>query len=105
MSAITRAIGAEVAALPSSASLGWVRISSKPLKQTLATWASKWVYLFTKHLQDKVCWGPWGRLHAPVQHVRSRDGCWIERTAVHCKLSLPAQMLVCPGHRISCTSG
>ncbi|KAI8473051.1 MAG: flagellar outer dynein arm heavy chain beta [Monoraphidium minutum] len=49
-----KAIGAEIAALPGSASLGWVRVSSKPLKQALATWASKWVYLFTKYLQDKV---------------------------------------------------
>lgn len=49
-----RAIGAEIAALPSSASLGWLRVSSKPLKQALATWASKWIYLFTKYLQDKV---------------------------------------------------
>lgn len=52
-----RAIGAEVAALPGSAVLGWVRVSAKPLKQALATWASKWVYLFTKYLQDKVGWG------------------------------------------------
>lgn len=49
-----RAIGAEVAALPGTANLGWMRVSSKPLKQALATWASKWVYLFTKYLQDKV---------------------------------------------------
>jgi hypothetical protein len=50
----TRAIGAEVSSLPGTASIGWVRVSAKPLKQALATWASKWVYLFTKYLQDKV---------------------------------------------------
>ncbi|GBF97683.1 flagellar outer dynein arm heavy chain beta [Raphidocelis subcapitata] len=49
-----KAVAAEVAALPGSATLGWLRVSAKPLKQTLATWASKWVFLFTKYLQDKV---------------------------------------------------
>jgi len=43
-----------VAALPGSANIGWVRVSAKPLKQALATWASKWVYVFTKYLQGKV---------------------------------------------------
>ena len=48
-----RAIATEVATLPSSATIGWLRVSSKPLKQTLATWASKWAYVFIKYLQDK----------------------------------------------------
>ena len=34
--------------------IGWLRVSAKPLKQALATVASKWVYLFTRHLQDRV---------------------------------------------------
>ena len=49
-----RAIGGEIASLPGTANIGWLRVSAKPLKQALATWASKWVYLFTKYLQDKV---------------------------------------------------
>lgn len=47
-------------ALPSSAPLGWIRVDAKPVKQALATWASKWVYLFTQYLQSKV-WGAVGR--------------------------------------------
>ena len=62
----TRAIATEVASLPASATLGWLRVSAKPLKQTLATWASKWVFLFTKYLQDKVGLGfPW--VWGPIQ--------------------------------------
>ena len=40
-----------MAALPGAATVGWVRINAKPLKQALSTWASKWVYLFTHYLQ------------------------------------------------------
>lgn len=33
---------------------GHKQVDAKPLKQALATWASKWVYLFTHYLQEKV---------------------------------------------------
>lgn len=46
-----RAISVEVAALPASCVIGWVKVNAKPLKQALATWASKWIYLFTHYLQ------------------------------------------------------
>lgn len=49
-----RSIAAEIAALPGTSNIGWLRVSAKPLKQALGTWASKWVYVFTKYLQDKV---------------------------------------------------
>lgn len=29
-------------------------MNAKPLRQALTTWASKWVYLYTHYLQDKV---------------------------------------------------
>ena len=41
-------------ALPSSAALGWIKVDARPIKHALATWTSKWVYLFTHHLQAKV---------------------------------------------------
>jgi hypothetical protein len=31
--------------------VGFIKVSAKPLKASLATWASKWVYLFTHFLQ------------------------------------------------------
>lgn len=34
--------------------VGWVKINAKPLRTALSTWASKWVYLFTHYLQEKV---------------------------------------------------
>lgn len=46
-----RAIGQEIAALPGNATVGFIKVSAKPLKASLATWASKWVYLFTHYLQ------------------------------------------------------
>lgn len=66
-----RAIGQEIAALPGSTIVGFIKVSAKPLKTSLATWASKWGYLFTHYLQvrlaaltSSVCplnsWQPWG---------------------------------------------
>jgi hypothetical protein len=46
-----RVIGQEIAALPGNATIGFIKVSAKPLKASLATWASKWVYLFTHYLQ------------------------------------------------------
>ena len=31
-----------------------MQVDAKPLKSSLSTWASKWVYLFTHYLEDKV---------------------------------------------------
>lgn len=64
-----RSIAAEIAALPGTSNIGWLRVSAKPLKQALGTWASKWVYVFTKYLQDKVSRG------APSAHDALRLGC------------------------------
>eukprot|EP00798_Chlamydomonas_sp_ICE-L_P004667 gene4667-14864_t len=47
-------VSAEIANLPGNQTIGWVKINAKPLRTALTTWASKWVYLFTHYLQDKV---------------------------------------------------
>lgn len=49
-----KAVIAEVEHLPSARNMGWLRISAKPLKSSLGNWAHKWVYLYTKYLQEKV---------------------------------------------------
>jgi dynein heavy chain len=48
---LCRAVGQEIAALPAKAVVGFIKVSAKPLKASLSTWASKWVYLFTHYLQ------------------------------------------------------
>jgi len=40
--------------LPTSVTIGWIRINSKPIKQALSTWVTKWIYLFTNYLSNKV---------------------------------------------------
>ncbi|KAL6747291.1 flagellar outer dynein arm heavy chain beta [Haematococcus lacustris] len=49
-----RAVSTEIANLPSTQTVGWVKINAKPLRTALTTWASKWVYLYTHYLQEKV---------------------------------------------------
>eukprot|EP00879_Flechtneria_rotunda_P005416 GHRR01005708.1.p1 GENE.GHRR01005708.1~~GHRR01005708.1.p1 ORF type:complete len:1495 (+),score=578.36 GHRR01005708.1:300-4784(+) len=49
-----KAVGQQVASLPGNAVVSFIKISAKPLRTGLTTWASKWVYLFTHYLQDKV---------------------------------------------------
>lgn len=44
----------EIEALPTSGNIGWIQVDAKPLKHSLSSWASKWVYLFTHYLEDKV---------------------------------------------------
>ena len=44
----------EIHALPTTATIGWIRINSKPIKQALSTWVTKWIYLFTNYLSNKV---------------------------------------------------
>ncbi|KAG7392404.1 hypothetical protein PHYPSEUDO_000812 [Phytophthora pseudosyringae] len=34
--------------------VGFVRVNSLPIKQALSTWVTKWVYLFTQYLHDRV---------------------------------------------------
>ncbi|MEW5311809.1 MAG: hypothetical protein WDW38_003494 [Sanguina aurantia] len=49
-----KGVATEINSLPGTMTLGWIKINAKPLRQALSTWASKWVYLFTHFLQDKV---------------------------------------------------
>lgn len=32
--------------------VGWLRVKVTPVKQALVTWSSKWVNMFTEHLQS-----------------------------------------------------
>eukprot|EP00884_Botryococcus_braunii_P022565 jgi/Botrbrau1/8993/Bobra.0148s0096.1 len=49
-----RALLEEVQALPTSANIGYIRADALPIKQALTTWVTKWIYLYTHYLQNKV---------------------------------------------------
>ena len=49
-----KAVQEEISHLTTSAVIGWIRIDAKPMKQALATWVTKWVFLFTHYLSNKV---------------------------------------------------
>eukprot|EP00951_Prasinocladus_malaysianus_P003015 scaffold21499_cov40-Prasinocladus_malaysianus.AAC.1 len=49
-----RGVQQEINALKTSATFGWVKVDAKPIKKALATWATKWTYLFTHYLSQKV---------------------------------------------------
>ena len=34
--------------------VGWLRVDLQPIKQVLTTYASKWMWTFTKYLSDQV---------------------------------------------------
>ena len=40
---VYKGVSAEVAALPSTMTINYVKINAKPLRTALTTWASKWV--------------------------------------------------------------
>ena len=45
----------EIAALQEYQDVGWLRVDLQPIKQVLITYASKWMWTFTKYLSDQVC--------------------------------------------------
>jgi dynein heavy chain len=47
-------VASEIASFKDTITIGFIKVNAKPLRQALSTWASKWVYLFTHYLQDKV---------------------------------------------------
>eukprot|EP00201_Polytomella_parva_P017476 CAMPEP_0175071536 /NCGR_PEP_ID=MMETSP0052_2-20121109/19298_1 /TAXON_ID=51329 ORGANISM="Polytomella parva, Strain SAG 63-3" /NCGR_SAMPLE_ID=MMETSP0052_2 /ASSEMBLY_ACC=CAM_ASM_000194 /LENGTH=4543 /DNA_ID=CAMNT_0016338719 /DNA_START=12 /DNA_END=13643 /DNA_ORIENTATION=- len=49
-----KTIQQEIGSLRDTIVIGYVKISAKPLRQALSTWASKWTYLYTHYLQEKV---------------------------------------------------
>eukprot|EP00736_Rhodelphis_marinus_P010572 Rmarinus@m.9666 len=40
--------------LPTTHTIGWLKIDCKPIKQSLSTWVTKWMYMYTQHLSQKV---------------------------------------------------
>lgn len=44
----------EIQALPVTASVGWIKVDAKPIKQALGTWVTKWIFLYTQYLQNKI---------------------------------------------------
>lgn len=49
-----KAAQTDVVALHAGKAIGWLRIDARPIKQALSTWVTKWVFLFTHYLFDKV---------------------------------------------------
>lgn len=49
-----RALEEEINGQPSSFILGYIRANARPLKQTLIAWLSKWIFMYTQCLQDRV---------------------------------------------------
>ncbi len=49
-----RAIEEEINAQASLLTVGYVRADARPLKQTLNAWLSKWIYMYTECLQERV---------------------------------------------------
>lgn len=49
-----RGLQEEVAALPNQAPLGFVRADARPAKAALTAWISKWIFLYTQCLSQRV---------------------------------------------------
>jgi dynein heavy chain len=47
-----RGVQEKVAGMKTPTDLSWLRVNSQPIKQALATWTTKWIFLFTQHLHD-----------------------------------------------------
>ena len=45
---------ATIQSLQTPTDIGWLRVNSQPIKQSLATMATQWIYMFTNHLVDHV---------------------------------------------------
>ena len=44
----------EIEALQDWSDVGWTRVNMRPIKQVLRTYASKWMFVYTKYLSDQV---------------------------------------------------
>ncbi len=44
----------EIYAAIESSEAGWIKVNMQPIKKTVETYASKWVFTFTKYLSDQV---------------------------------------------------
>lgn len=52
--ASVHAVEADVQAMPSTVTEGLLHINTQPLKQSLVVLVSKWIYLYTQSLQQRV---------------------------------------------------
>ena len=49
-----QAVQEAIASLEQSQTFAWIKVDARPIKRALATWASKWVYLYTNYLSQRV---------------------------------------------------
>ena len=49
-----KALEEEVRELPTTKTIGWIKIDAKPIKQALGSWVSKWTYQYQQYLLEKV---------------------------------------------------
>lgn len=49
-----KAVQVAIQELPAAKTIGWLKIDAKPIKHALATWVTKWIFLFTQHLSNRV---------------------------------------------------
>ena len=47
-------VQAQLNELKTPTDVGWLRVNSEPIKQALATYITKWTYMFTEHMHDYV---------------------------------------------------
>lgn len=40
--------------LPPAATIGYLKVDARPVKQALLAWVTKWIFLFTNYLEGKV---------------------------------------------------
>ena len=59
--------------LPATATIGYLKIDARPVKQALLAWVTKWIFLFTTHLESKV------RLTATAGCVDCSP-CWLTKS-------------------------
>ena len=65
-----REIQSEVSELRHSADIDFLRVNSQPIKQALSTWVTKWVYIYTNHLQEHVT-GKLNGLHEFMERINT----------------------------------
>ena len=46
--------GAAITSLLQVHDMDFLRINAQPIKQALGTWVTKWMYLYTQHLQEHI---------------------------------------------------
>lgn len=49
-----RRVQDEIREMKNHTDITFLRVNAQPIKQALSTWVTKWVYMFTQHLQEEV---------------------------------------------------